>query len=116
MGQDLAKKAVPTFIKAWDRERAALKAGDLLTQTPDAPKPAFLMDLDPDLASLAPGQLVQLNCSGATPVVERDLVPIGKVIDPPTQIADLIAAGTRYLSAEIVSVHAEAGVAEVVLK
>ena len=54
MGQDLARKATPTFKKAWDRERRKLKEGDLLTLFPEAPRPVLHAELYDD-ASIAEG-------------------------------------------------------------
>lgn len=115
MGQDLAKKAVPTFTKAWDRERAALKRRDLLTQIPEAAKLALLVQLQPDV-HLEPGQPIQLHVTPDGPVVERDLAPVGTVIEAPAQLRAVIDAGATYIQAEVLSVHPEAEVAEIVLK
>lgn len=115
MGQDLAKKAVPTFVKAWDRERAALKRRDLLTQIPDPPKLALLVQLDVDVR-LERGQLVTLHREGEVIIVQHDLAQIGSVVDAPQQLDVEMQADGLCLQAEILELHSEAGVAEVKLK
>lgn len=115
MGQDLAKKAAPAFRKGWDRELAALKTPDLLSQKMEPPKLILQVQLQNDTA-VVEGQAVQLNCQATPPRLVCDLVTVGSVIDPPAQLGAAIVAGGMYLQAEVTAFHVEAGIAEVVLK
>lgn len=114
MGQDLAKKAAPTFDKAWDRERLELKTRDLFTQIPEAPRLVLIVQNDADVR-LEPGNPVVLALEGGEVGVQHDLFRFGHVVDPPKDLVSQLAA-IPCVAAEVVGVHAEAGIVEVILQ
>jgi hypothetical protein len=114
MGQDLAKKSAPTFKKAWDRERRKLKEGDLLTLFPDAPR--FVVQAEvADGVQVDEGDLAHLRSQDGILRVDRMMLPIGVVLDPPPALMRRIAAGELMFAGTVHAVHRDAGLIEIVI-
>lgn len=112
MGQDLAKKAVPTFKKAWDRERIAMVMGDLFSFALRQPTRVMQTELCEGV-TLQVGQTLQLKADADGWWLARDGQRVATLADVPHALAQRSQAGESSFPVVVTDVHCEAGIAEV---